>query len=259
MKGLLCCKVMVLLMMMNSLLISSCSNDQNEALDNETTKIESEAVVNQNMKETSETLSFPKIEKIPFKLPDKILEYNPEVTILPLVSSPQYYMDGVSGDLMFINKNKEKLSIPDEALFYYPTEPSELDLSQPYNPRALMLYNRDLKGAVMRVDGQVVTDFIYGVIPTGGDNIHIPTYQNYILVCEYDSYDRFGVVNIQTGKEIIPPVYLEIYFLENCIYVIENDNGNRAHRVLFNYQGELIFDFETNVVNVGEMNLSESG
>jgi len=245
--------------MVGMFLISACNSKHNETLKIGTDGTASEATVDKDRKETNEVLSFPKIEKISFSLPGKIFEYNPEVTVLPLVSSPQYYMDGVLGDLMFVNKNKELISIPDETIFYFPTEPSELDLSHSFNPKALMLFNQDLKGAVMRVDGQVVTDFVYGIIPTGGDNIHIPTYQNYILVCEYGSNERFGVVNIQTGEEIIAPVYLEIYFLENCVYAIEDDNGKKGRRVLFNYWGELLFDFDTNEVNVWEMNLSESG
>ncbi len=202
--------------------------------------------------EAPEPLPAPTIEVIDLALPEPPAPYEPVRRAFPLVNTKRIYTTGITGVLTFVDAAGERIPLPARARDYWPVTQLEVasDLWEE-SAKTIMLLDEEGKMALMRPDGTVVTDFVYGSSASGGDNLMVAAQQNYVSVTRdvgpadsFGSTARCGVVDAITGKEVVPCIYNSLTLLPTCLYVMAEVDGQQKGKLL-DYSGNVLCDLDT--------------
>ncbi|MCL2487879.1 MAG: hypothetical protein FWE80_04275, partial [Oscillospiraceae bacterium] len=178
---------------------------------------------------------FPLPESIGDSRPAPLPDFNPACNVLPLLSQPSVYGMHVMGQLNFIDRQYNLIPVPEQAEMYY--TPYEFN-GEDYLPQAYCLYDNDQKMAVMDLSGNLLTGFEYDYYSTyeGPD---LGNFKGYLIVCKKQNPGTdneqpfFGVLDLKTGKEVLPPVYNYLYLMDGYIYTEKDGEMN-----IFDYAGK---------------------
>ena len=191
-------------------------------------------------------------EKIDVKFPDTLPDYTPEINVFPL-------MPDINGKVKFIDKNYNLIYIPEEAVWYCPCFSYETKNGEEISTlQAYCIGNKNNKYAVMNLSGEIITDFIYRVIP-GEWGPTFLAYKGYLAVCEgvdkiYDEKNGYtraliGVLDIRTGKEVVPLIYstpgsidIDMWLFDGYILASLETGENEYEKKLLDYSGNVIYD-----------------
>jgi hypothetical protein len=193
-------------------------------------------------------------EKMDIIFPDPLPDYMPEVNVFPLLND-------INGKVNFIDKNYNLIDIPEEAVGYYPCYSYETKDGETISTlQAYCLVDKNSNYAVMNLSDELVTDFIYRMIP-GEWRVAYSAYKGYLIVCEradiiYESGNGYtkalcGVLDIRTGKEVVPLIYptagsVDIWMNLYDGYILTSSGGiydEIKEYKLLDYSGNLIYDF----------------
>ncbi len=187
------------------------------------------------------------------KMPEKLAVYKPEIVYAPTVSYAWPQTDLLMGEIQFINKDKEFLELPENVSNYFPIimwggiydwVPDKLTL--PFAV-AYALENEDKKIAIMRTDGEIVTDFIYSPYKEldVSNSLQFETLGGYMVVKKDGS---FGVLDIRSGKEVVPCEYVDIWLNDYGVFAYKyGENSTKQEdctEYLLDYNGNILYSAE---------------
>jgi len=178
--------------------------------------------------------AYQKPERINLKFPAKLPAYNPEINVFPLINAE--YPFSVDGMLHFINRGYQLFDLPQEAEYYSNCYSSDNKL------QCYELYSDHNNMAVMNLSGEIVTGFVYNPIYYYQSQ---PAFKGYLRVSK-SVYDQSGahketlegVIDIRTGKEIIPVSYNDVHLFDGYIYAKKG-----AKSQLLDYNEKVLYDF----------------
>lgn len=175
-------------------------------------------------------LKFPEGKGLTITLPEPVQPYNPEVKVVPLVGNALLYRFHLEGELKFIDEKGNPMDLPPKAVRYQ------------INSNCYLLFDSDRNMALMRFDGTVLTDFSYKALD-GEDIIYCPAAGQYVKVWKtVNGKNKCGVIDLVTGSELLPCEYDEIDLYNRAIHAIKDKIS-----LLFDYKGNLIYDFKEEV------------
>lgn len=176
-------------------------------------------------------LQYPENQGLKISLPEPVKPYQPEVKVVPLVGRYLLYRYHLNGELKFIDEKGNFIEIPPEAVKYQ------------INDNCYLLFDKNNNLALMRYDGTMSTGFSYKALD-GEDIIFCPSAGQYVKVWKtINGNNKCGVVDLITGSEVLPCEYNEIELYQRAIHAIKDEKS-----LLFNYKGNLIYDFKKKVI-----------
>lgn len=146
------------------------------------------------------------------------------------MGSPLLYRYQLIGELKFIDEKGNFIDLPPKAVKYV------------VNRNCYLLFDNDFNMALMRFDGTVLTDFSYKSLD-GEDGIVCPAMGQYVKVWKTaNGKYKCGVIDLESGKELLPCEYDTIVLYSRAIHAIKDEKT-----FLFDYKANLIRDFNERV------------
>ncbi|MDR3277942.1 MAG: hypothetical protein LBT12_04145 [Oscillospiraceae bacterium] len=177
-------------------------------------------------------------ERIDLRFPPPPEPYAPEAEVIPLVNGRDVYKSGVFGETLFLNRQLEILDLPEGTDNYYIVRDGSVLTNDRAAPVAAALINAAGNIAFMRLDGAVMTDFVYRDY-SQGDGYDIRSVGGYIQVCREDA--GFGLLDIRTGEEVVPCGFEELILLDGYLL---------ADSRFLDFSGNVLYDCESKAVTL---------
>jgi len=184
-------------------------------------------------------------------LPEPLPEYEATLQLVPTIT--ERYSSGwfhLAGPLNFLDKNNKPIDLPEETAGYfyayekaYRNDYVEPDLR---TPSCIFLVDSQGNAAIMRLDGTVVTEFIYRKREYEQAFCVLKGYVNVAQRSEGDEYNqKYGVVDLRTGREVIPAVYDELSLFDGFVAARRGDTV-----YLLDYSGKELYVYPNAYVTI---------
>lgn len=220
-------KVVVAFMIILLLFVTACSETDEEAGNQTKTTLNTTPTVNPTsttpVEQTIEPLTYVSPHKEVLNLPASLPTYHPYIDILGVDS------DGFGPKSpIFFSDNGENVALPDGVSAYVVDVNFEEDETD--TPTVIGLL-KDSKMAFMRLDGEIITDFKYKFTE------ELDSYKGYVVFEKFGEDGMYGVLDIRTGIEVIPPKYTRISLQDGFVYA---ETGKS--KLLISYEDVVLYE-----------------